>query len=96
MKDKWHFRSIDDHEGPLKQSDPKYNRSQWNVKITWEDGSTTWEPLSIIAKSDPVTCAIYADENNLLNKDGWKHFTKLARRKKKLLQLARQAKLQSF
>ena len=73
--DEWQFRSIDDHEGPLKQSNPNYNGSQWNVKITWEDGSTTWEPLSIIAKSDPaVTCAIYGDENDLLALDGWKRF----------------------
>ena len=50
--DEWHFRSIDNHEGPLKQSNLKYNGSQWNVKITWEDRSTIWEPLSIIAKSD--------------------------------------------
>jgi len=52
--------------------------------------------LSIISKSDPVTIAIFAKENNLLEFDGWKKFARLANRQKKLLRMANQAKLQSF
>ena len=40
-------------------------------KIEWEDAEvTTWEPLTIIAKCNPVTCAVYAKENGLLNDTG--------------------------
>jgi hypothetical protein len=96
VEDEWHFKSINDHQGPLQQSDADYKGSRWNVQICWENGETTWEPLGIIGKSDPVTCAIYGKEHNLLEQDGWKCFARLARRQKKLLRLAHQAKLQSF
>jgi hypothetical protein len=34
----------------------------------------TSEPLAVIAADDPVTCAIYAKGNDLLEPDGWKRF----------------------
>ena len=34
----------------------------------WENGEITTDPLQIIATYDPVTCAIYARENDLLDK----------------------------
>jgi hypothetical protein len=40
--------------------------------VEWENGEITAEPLSIIAADDPVSCAIYARDNNLLDVDGWK------------------------
>ena len=51
---------------------------------------------SIIAANDPVTCAIYAKKNNLLELDGWKRFKGIAKRQKKLFRMANQAKLRSF
>jgi len=52
--------------------------------------------LSIIATGDPVTCAIYARENSLLDLDGWKQFKGIARRRdKKHLRMVNQTKLQS-
>ena len=66
----WKFKRITAHEGPLKQSHPNYNGSLYNVMIEWENGEITSEPLAIIGADDPVTCAIYADENNLLDKPG--------------------------
>ena len=92
----WKFKSLDAHQGPLKPGDPSYKGSRWNVRVRWESGETTYKPLSVIAKTDPVTCAIYAKENNLLELEGWKQFARLARRHKKMLRLANQAKLQSF
>ena len=94
--DEWHFKSIDAHRGPLKPQDPDYRGSAWNLQISCENGEVTWEPLNIIAKSDPMSCAIYAKDNNLLGIPGWKRFARLARRQKKLLRLANQAKLQSY
>ena len=67
-----------------------------NVMIEWENGEITSEPLSIIGADDPVTCAIYARENKLLDKPGWKRFSRLAKREKKLLRLQNQAKLRSY
>ena len=49
---------------------PDYKGSSYNVKIEWENGEVTYEPLDMITKDDPVTCAIYARKNNLLNKPG--------------------------
>ena len=92
----WKFKSIKNHEGPLTPGHHKYRGSKWNIQIEWENGEVTWEPLSIIAASDPVTCAIYAKDNNLLKHDGWKRFSRLAKRQKKMLRMANQAKLKSY
>ena len=37
---------------------------KYNVQVEWETGEITFEPLSIIAADDPVTCAAYAKEND--------------------------------
>ena len=55
------FRAIIGHQGPLLASDPNWKGSKYNVQVEWEtDGKITFEPLSIIAADDPVTCAAYA------------------------------------
>jgi hypothetical protein len=41
---------------------PDYNGLSYNVKVEWENGEITSEPLNVIATDDPVTCAIYARE----------------------------------
>jgi hypothetical protein len=50
--------------------------------IEWETGETTAEPLHLIAADDTVTCSIYARDNSLLDKLGWKRFKSLAKREK--------------
>jgi hypothetical protein len=74
----WRFRRIVGHQGPLLRSDPDYKGSKFNVMVEWEKGETTTEPLSVIAANDPVTCAIYAKEHDLLDTEGWKHFRNTA------------------
>jgi hypothetical protein len=64
--------------------------------IEWEGGEITAERLSMIAKDDPVTCALYAKEQNLLDCEGWKRFKSLTRRQKKFIRIAKQAYLRSF
>ena len=49
------FKSILDHQGPLKHHNPKYKGSQWNILVDWDDSTQTWEPLSIIGKCDEIT-----------------------------------------
>jgi len=92
----WKFHEILDHEGPLSESHKKYMGSKWNVLLRWESGEQTWEPLAQVAKDDPVTCAIYAKNQNLLEKPGWLQFRKLASKQKKITRLLNQAKLRSY
>ena len=92
----WRFKRITSHQGPLRPEDPAYKGSSYNVMIEWENGETTAEPLTIIGADDPVSCAIYARNNNLLDKPGWKRFKHIAKRQKKLFRMANQAKLKSF
>ena len=53
----YRFRPIIGHQGPLLASDPDWKGSEYNVQVEWETGEITFEPLSIIAADDPVTCA---------------------------------------
>ena len=92
----WKFRRITSHQGPLKPDHPDYNGSIYNVMIEWENGEITSEPLTVISADDPVTCAIYAKENGLLDLLGWKRFKAIARRQKKFTRMVNQAKLRSY
>jgi hypothetical protein len=66
----WHFRQIIWHQGPLLRSDPDYQGSKIDVTVEWEIRETTTEPLSVIAADNPVTCAIFAKEHDLLDTEG--------------------------
>lgn len=92
----WKFRRIVSHQGPLGPDHPDYKGSSYNINIEWETGEITKEPLNVIAADDPVTCAIYARENNLLDVPGWKRFKPIAKREKKFIRMVNQAKLRSF
>jgi hypothetical protein len=92
----WCFQCITGHQGPLTPKDKDWNGYSYNVMIEWENGEITTEPLAIIAADDPVTCAISARDNKLLDLDWWKPFKGIAKRQQKLVRLANQAKLRSF
>ena len=96
----WKFKEILAHEGPLtKKGNPdRYNGSRYNVKIEWETGEITWEPLNEVYKDDPISVAIYARKHGLLNTVGWKlpGLRKIAKTQKRLIRRANQAKLHSF
>ena len=64
--------------------------------IEWDTREISREPLTIIAADDPVTCAIYAKNKNLLKKNWWKIFTRIEKRQKTMFRLANQATLRSF
>jgi hypothetical protein len=83
----WKFQRIISHE---------VQRSKITLLIEWENGEITKEPLSIIAIDDPVTCAIYARENGLLNQPEWKRFEHIVKNEKKFARMVNQAKLKSF
>ena len=92
----WKFQRIVSHQGPLSVTHQDYKGSKFNVMVEWENGETTKEPLSIIAKDDPVTCAIYAKEHGLLDTECWKQFKGIAKREKKFFRQVNQAKLRSY
>jgi hypothetical protein len=96
MNTVWHFQCITGHQGPLTPKDKDWNGSSYNVMIEWETGEITDEPLAIIPADVPVTCAIYARDNKLLDLDGWKCFKGIAKQQQKLVHLVKQAKLRSF
>ena len=52
--------------------------------VEWKTGETTEEPLSIIAQDDPVTCAAYAKEHNLLHLPRWSKLKHIAKHQKTL------------
>ena len=66
------YKEILEHKGPIKPDDEEYKGCSWNVKVQWDDGTRTWEPLSVIGKDDPAGVALYAKNNNLLHLPGWK------------------------
>ena len=74
-------------------SDPDWKGSKYNVQVEWETGEITFEPLSIIAADDPVTCTAYAKENDLLALEGWRRFRSLAKKNKVLARAIKQSKI---
>ena len=76
----YRFRAIIGHQGPLLAADPDWKGSKYNVQVEWETGEITFEPLSIIAADDPVTCAAYAKENDLLALEPWHRIRSLAKK----------------
>ena len=76
------FKKILDHRSPLTSRSSDWKGSTYNVKVLWEDNQETWEPLLVLKVDDPITCAEYARENNLLSTMGWKSLRKYAKIKR--------------
>ena len=87
------FRAITDHHGPLEKNDPNYNSNLYSVMGEWETGEITEEPLSIIAQDDPVTCAAYAKEHDLLHLPKWNKLKHIAKHLKTLTRAINQTKI---
>jgi hypothetical protein len=50
--------------------------SLFNLRIEWNDGGSSWEPMLSVVKSDPITVAAYGQANDLLENKGWRHLSK--------------------
>ena len=87
------FTVITDHHGPLKSTDPSHNGSLYNVMVEWETGEIPEEPLSIIAKDDPVTCVAYTKEHNLLHLLEWNKLKHIDKHQKTLTRAINQTKI---
>ena len=64
------FRDIVAHQGPLESTDPDHKGIKYNVMVERESGEVTYEPLTLISKDDPITCAVYAKKHDLLDTTG--------------------------
>ena len=64
------FRDIVAHQGPLESTDPDHKGTKYNFMVEWESGEVTYEPLTLISKDDPITCAVYAKKHDLLDTTG--------------------------
>ena len=45
--------------------------SKYNVKVQWETGEVSFDPLSVVGADGPVTCATYAKQHDLPALEGW-------------------------
>ena len=91
--DRFKVRALIGHQRPLKPTDSNWKGCKYNVLVDWEIGEKTYEPLSVLAADDPVTCAMYAKENDLLHIDGGKKFRNLAKRDKTLTKVVMQSRI---
>ena len=87
------FRDIIAHQGPLESTDPNHRGSKYNVMVEWESGEVTYEPLTLISKDDPITCAVYAKKHDLLDTTGWKHLKRYAKTSKRLIRAVKQSRI---
>ena len=83
---------IDAIEGHRKAKLPT-TQGNWEVKIRWSDGSTTWNCLSLTFEDDPVSVSLYAKVNKLLGTPGWKRCRKYAERLGKLARTVYKAQI---
>ena len=49
----------------------RLERLQIQCSSEWETGEIAYEPLSVIAADDPVICAAYAKQHDLLAVECW-------------------------
>ncbi len=73
----------------------KMKNGKWHVLVEWASGLSTLEPLAVIAADDPITVAMYAKRNNLLEEKSWKHLKPYVKSAKKLGRMANQVKLKN-
>lgn len=71
------FEAILDHR--------KTKKSNNKLLLKWTTGEETWEPLSVIGEQNPVTVAMYAVDQELLNNLGWRQYQKYVNRDKKFI-----------
>ena len=68
------------------------SNSRYEVLINWEDGSITWDPMSVMRCNDPVYLVKYAHDNNLIYNHGWKQLSQYVNHTKKMNHIIKAAK----
>ena len=85
FSDYWAFQEILDH---------RTQNGIREVKVLWDTGEVSWEPMDVIRKDDPVTLAKYAKDKNLENQAGWKWAKRYTKNQKKFIRLVKIMKSQ--
>jgi len=96
----WTFEKIPSHK-KVRKGDKDHRGADANCLVLWSTGEQTWEPLcdrsgkSGLWIDDPVTAAVCARDNGLLDEPGWKlpGLKKITKTQKKLIRMADKAKL---
>eukprot|EP00957_Ditylum_brightwellii_P059532 4520548-Ditylum_brightwellii.AAC.1 len=57
------------------------------VEVPWDNRETSWDPLAVLHKDDPVTLAGYIKERRLLEQRSWKWAKIIARHKKNFVRM---------
>ena len=78
----WTFDNITDHR--------KNKSGKYEILVQWTTGEETWEPLTWIADQDPMTIAMYAKDQGLLDEPGWKRFRRYIQNEKKYIRVMKQ------
>ena len=87
------FRDFVAHQGPIESTNPKHKRRKYNVMVEWEPGEVTLESLTLISKSNPVTCTSYAKKHDLLDTTRWKHLKRYTKTSKRLIRAVKQSRI---
>ena len=87
------LRDIVAHQGPLESTDSNQKGRKYNVMVELESGEVTYEPLTLISKDDPITCAVYAKKHDPFDTTGWKHLKRYAKTSKRLIRAVKQSRI---
>ena len=68
------------------------SNSKIEVEVLWDNGETSWEPLAVIRKDDPVTLAKCARDRKLQDQRGWKWARKITKNEKKFVRMMKSMK----
>jgi hypothetical protein len=69
---------------------------EWEVRVQWASGVTTWNSLNLIFSDDPMAVSVYAMHNKLLQVPGWKRCKPYVKNAKKFGRMINQAKLRNL
>lgn len=69
---------------------------EWEVRVHWASGVTTWNSLNLIFSDDPMSVSVYAMYNKLLQIPGWKRCKPHVKNAKKFGRMINQAKLRNL
>ena len=69
--ERYSFKKIMTHQGPLLPNDPRFKGAAFNLKIRWSTQETTWEPFTSFFEDQPLEVIAYAKKHNLLGNRHW-------------------------
>jgi hypothetical protein len=68
----------------------------WEVRVQWASGVTTWNALNLTLSNDSVSVSIFATHTKLLQTPGWKRCKPCMNNAKKFGRMINQAKFHNF